>query len=435
MTPIPEGRHALALALQYRLQQTQSLKPEAANALLAQSLQQLLKHAIETVPYYRMQPEIRRMGGKIRWDEVPTLDRRTLQACKAQLRSERPPESHGKTVEFRSSGSTGRPVHTFSSEYAQWYWRAMTVRSHLWARRDLSKKLAVIKFFPTGESMYPGVTAPVWGPSAAALGYQGPLAVLNSSESIAQQYHWLQEHQPDYLLTYPSTLQALAQLQLQERRLNGLQGLSTLGETLSDSTRAIAADAFGCQVYDSYSAQEVGYIALQCPQHDHYHIQLENCLVEVLDEDKQPCPPGRLGRVAVTSLQNYVMPLIRYEIGDYAVLGEPCDCGITLPTLERVAGRTRNLLTYPDGRKTWPAYNPMALMALFPKARFQLEQTRLDALVLRVQTDAAINRETEHAAIRIVQAAMQHPFKITVERTDDLPRSKGGKYEEFKSRL
>ena len=53
-----------------------------------------------------------------------------------------------------------------------------------------------------------------------------------------------------------------------------------------------------------------------------------------------------MGRVVVTHLHNYAMPLIRYEIGDYAIAGGNCDCGINLPVLERVVGRTRNLVCY-----------------------------------------------------------------------------------------
>ncbi|MED5442247.1 MAG: hypothetical protein VYA77_13125 [Pseudomonadota bacterium] len=184
-----------------------------------------------------------------------------------------------------------------------------------------------------------------------------------------------------------------------------------------------------------YSSQEIGYIALQCPKYDHYHIQQESCMVEILDENNQPCPPGVMGRVVVTTLQNYIMPLIRYEIGDYAVPGEGCDCGITLPVIKHIAGRTRNLLTYPDGRKTWPSYNPMALMEIFPLARFQLEQTAVNDITFRVMTEVEISSDAEQQAIKIIQDAMRHPFNITVEKADDLPRSAGGKYEEFKSVL
>ena len=76
-----------------------------------------------------------------------------------------------------------------------------------------------------------------------------------------------------------------------------------------------------------YSSQEVGYIALQCPENESYHIQAENVLVEILDDDGLPCEPGEVGRVVVTALHNLATPLLRYDIGDYAEVGSPCSCG------------------------------------------------------------------------------------------------------------
>jgi phenylacetate-CoA ligase len=435
MIDAPQGAVAQALAMQFRLQQTETLPVNVRSELQNKALQSLLSHALSTVPYYRDHPQIKNIGNSINWLDFPVLTRSSLQSNSQQLKSEQPPKAHGKQTEFRSSGSTGRPVHTFNSEYAQIFWRAMTVRDHIWAKRDFSKKLAVIKFLATGESLYPGASASVWGPSTSHLGYQGPSAILNSSESTEIQYKWLSEQKPDYLLTYPSALHDLAKLQLRTKQISTLKGISTLGENLSDETRTLVQNAFGCRIHDIYSSQEVGYIALQCPKHDHYHVQSETCLVEILDEQGKPCTPGTLGRVVVTSFQNYVMPLIRYDIGDYAIAGNQCDCGITLPVLSRIAGRTRNLVTYPDGRRSWPAYNPMALMELLPDARFQLEQTAPKIIVLRVQTVTKLTEELKQKIIHIVQTAMGYPFTIGVQQVDDIPRAASGKYEEFKSVL
>lgn len=60
-----------------------------------------------------------------------------------------------------------------------------------------------------------------------------------------------------------------------------------------------------------YSANEVGYIALQCPRTEVYHVLSEGALVEVLDEHGQACAPGAIGRVVVTPLHNFAMPLFR----------------------------------------------------------------------------------------------------------------------------
>ena len=112
-------------------------------------------------------------------------------------------------------------------------------------------------------------------------------------------------------------------------------------------------EAWGVPLSDMYSGREVGYLALQCPQHDHYHVMSEGNFLEVLGDDGRPCQPGETGRVVVTTLHNYVMPLIRYEIGDFAEVGEPCPCGRGLPVLTRILGRQQNMLTLPTGESRW----------------------------------------------------------------------------------
>ena len=95
MIPIPEGNTTLALAMQYRLQQTQSVNVSAANQLREQSLQALLKHALSTVPYYREHPVIKAMGNQINWGNFPILTRSALQANESRLRSTViPPKNH-----------------------------------------------------------------------------------------------------------------------------------------------------------------------------------------------------------------------------------------------------------------------------------------------------------------------------------------------------
>lgn len=435
MIEAPSGPLAVALGLQYRLQQTESLPKNNRKQLEKQSLDRLLSHALKTVPYYRDHPVIKTMGNQIDWSSFPILTRELLQANSNTLLSSAPPANHGRHFEFRSSGSTGRPVKSVSSDYSQLFWRALTVRDHHWAKRDLGKHMAIIKFHGPEEHMYPGTRQQNWGQATHILGYSGPMSILNSCEPLERQYQWLCENKPDYLLTYPSNLQELARLQKEKGKRLHLKGVSTLGENMTPELRQLVKDAFDCRLTDMYSSQEVGYMALQCPKHDHYHVMSENCLLEILNDKNQPCRPGEMGRVVVTTLQNYIMPLIRYEIGDYAIAGHGCDCGITLPVIERVIGRTRNLMSFPDGRKSWPSYNPMALMDIIPDGRYQLEQTTPEDLILHVMTEAEITEQLSQQVIEIIQKAAGHPFRIQIKKETDLPRSASGKYEEFISRI
>src|SRR3970282_1475490 len=100
----------------------------------------------------------------------------------------------------------------------------------------------------------------------------------------------------DYLLSHPSNLAELAKLSLaQNVRFPRLREVRTSGELLTQEVRDLCRQAWDVPVTDMYSANEVGYIALQCPQHEHYHVQPEDVIVEVLDERGEPCAPGQTG--------------------------------------------------------------------------------------------------------------------------------------------
>jgi phenylacetate-CoA ligase len=125
-------------------------------------------------------------------------------------------------------------------------------------------------------------------------------------------------------------------------RFPRLREVRTSGEPVGATTRQLCRDAWNVPVTDVYAAAEAGCIALQCPGSEHYHVQSESVLVEVLDGWNRACAPGTVGRVVVTTLQNFAMPLVRYDIGDLAEVGAPCPCGRGLPVLTRIAGRVRD---------------------------------------------------------------------------------------------
>jgi phenylacetate-CoA ligase len=115
--------------------------------------------------------------------------------------------------------------------------------------------------------------------------------------------------------------------------------VQSLGGGLSAEARNACREAWGVPLAHIYRAEEVGPLALQCPEHEHFHVQSEQALVEVLDAQGMACAPGETGRVVATPLNNFAMPLIRYEVGETAEVGAPCACGRGLPVLTRIMDR------------------------------------------------------------------------------------------------
>jgi len=156
--------------------------------------------------------------------------------------------------------------------------------------------------------------------------------------------------------------------------------------------------------------------------------------LEVLDNDGKPCRPGTFGRVVMTTLQNYASPLIRYEIGDYAEVGEDCSCGRTLPVLKRILGRHRNLCVLKNGERFFPEIRP-ELTSFRHILQFQVHQRSLEDIDFSVVVRRPFTQEEKDELQAIVQNKFHYPFNVRVIEVDDIPREANGKFEEFKSDL
>jgi phenylacetate-CoA ligase len=248
---------------------------------------------------------------------------------------------------------------------------------------------------------------------------------------------WLQRQDPDYLLTHPTIAHRLADHALERGiTLPRLRQIETISEILRPATRELCRAAWGVPIVDMYTTREAGYLALQCPDHEHYHVQAEGVVVEVLDDDSRPCGPGQLGRVVVTPLHNFAMPLIRYDIGDYAEVGAPCACGRGLPVLTRILGRKQNMLTLPSGEQRWPllsSSNIGALLALAPIRQYQFVQHAPESIELRLAVARDLTPVQEDSVKRWVQEKFGYPFAVTISYRDDIQPAASGKFEDFVS--
>ena len=437
---IPRRAAANVLALLYQLEQSQWWPPERLLEHQFLQLGELTRHAFETVPFYRQRLETAGIGaaGELTpetWSRLPILTRKEVQRSFDGLLSRRYPKAHGKTYEVTTSGSTGMPVKVLKTDLAQLFWHASTVREHRWQRRDFGETFAAIRITEDPAPYPDGKRDKAWGPSSAGLYVTGPGVTLEISTKVHQQAEWLERQAPGYLLTFPSNLRALAEC-CGERSISfpSLRQASTMGEVLPPEAREACRAAWQLAVADTYSAQEIGYLALQCPDCESLHVQAESVLLEVVDERGRPCGPGEVGLVVVTALHNFALPLLRYAIGDYAEVGGPCSCGRGLPVLRRVLGRVRNMLRLPNGETQFPTFQ-RALRAVASFSQAQVVQRQLDELEVRLVTTSSLTEAEEDRLKELLRERFGYPFRIAVSYHDEIPRSASGKFEDFLSEL
>jgi phenylacetate-CoA ligase len=264
----------------------------------------------------------------------------------------------------------------------------------------------------------------------------GPAIAHSIGADADEILDWLDAERPAYFSTHPSLLRALARLSIERKlRLTGLLEVRTLAEAIDPDLRELCRVAWNVPLTDVYSSTDAGYMALQCPEHTHYHVQAEGVYLEVLDEQGRACGPGEVGRVVVTTLQNLAMPLIRYDIGDYAEAGPPCPCGRGLPVLNRILGRVRNMLVTPDGKTFWPAFGPLRLADVLPLRQFQFVQRTANLIEARLVVDAPLDAAQEALLRERVFTRIPPGFDLKITYLDRIERSRSGKFEDFVSEV
>ncbi len=433
---VPKTADAIVLALQHQLDRSQWWPPETLRALQFRQLERLCVHAARTVPFYKDRlGKAGRPGGLSpeTWDRVPVLKRAEVQEAGQDLLSRLIPKGHGKLGDITTSGSTGRPITVKATGVVSLFFQAINLRYHLWHGRDLSQKVAAIQvlkgqMLKAAEQGKPAL----WPPGFNT----GKMYYCPIDKPLGEQLEWLSGLEPAYLLTYPSNLRALLQKAGESgMKVPGLREISTMGEVLDPDIREACQRLWGIPVIDVYSAQEVGMIALQCPDHTHYHVQAENVYVEVLDGDDKPVKPGRVGRLVVTDLHNFATPLIRYEIGDYAEAGGPCPCGRGLPVLKRIQGRTRNMATLPNGEQVWPRIGSSRLSRIAPVRQIRLVQRSLEEIQIDLVVARPLTGEEEEKIKEAIGKGFGHTFRLVFNYMDEIPRAASGKYEDFRSEI
>lgn len=170
---------------------------------------------------------------------------------------------------------------------------------------------------------------------------------INSTDSPAEKIAKLKKNKPDALVCWATMLEEITrQLEDTDSYLDIPLVFST-ANMLWPGVRRRTSERLRANVFDVYGAVETGPIAWECAQHNGYHVQGDQVVVELLDDQDKPASRGRM---VCTVLWRRTLPLIRYAVGDSAEWADtPCPCGSPYPLLKSLDGRVTDLVRLPDG--------------------------------------------------------------------------------------
>ena len=391
-------------------------------------LRQTLERAYHDVPFYR---ERFRERGLVPADiqcpadmqKLPYVTKHDIRWHRDRMLNEKLKKSGFETIS--TGGSTGQPLTVHSD-------REATICHHAirWAqcRPGLRRGMKYANF--TGQEIVdPDRTRPpFWRMNYPAS--QRLYSIYHMSDKYLGSYVAdLNRFKPDFFYGYASAIYALADFMEREglRLEKPLKAVVTSSEQLVDRFREKIEDVFETRLWDEYGQTERAALMFQC-ECGKLHENISFSLIEFIptgqEEDGLP-----VHELICTSLVNQVWPLIRYQIGDTALIDPDAVCPLGRPgrVVERINGRTSHFLETSDGRR----FTHIAVIAYHCRniKYCQVVQSEPGEMTLRLVREAGFTAADEELAIREFRKTVGSEDKmiIRVEYADEPLLTNSGK--------
>ncbi len=378
-------------------------------------LVETLRHAVTSVPFYRrlhIDPSSLESAADL--ERFPVLEKADVQRLGRQLLAD--DVDPARCAVSRTSGSTGQPTETFFCARS-WSLQKGPIK---W-RRTLTGGLA----FPERIAVVGEDAAHGYQPASAPW---LPLSIrrLSVHQPMDQQIAQLSRWRPTTIYAYPSWyVEFLDLCERLDRPAPAVRRLFTSSELLTPGTRARIERGFSGAVFDVYGSTEFKEVAAEC-EHGCRHLIFESIFVETLER----AAAGSTPVLALTTLVNRAMPLLRYAIGDLGRL-EPsaCPCGRASPVLKDLQGRIVEFLDCADGSRISP-YVASTIVEQHPAiARYQLLQSDPGSLLVRYVRRSGRTEEVPGDALGArLNAVLGAGFRVGFEQADSLERGARGKH-------
>ena len=416
------------------MEKYQWLRKGAIAAYQEERLKEILRHAYDTVPYYRrlfddrgLKPsDVKKQADLVK---LPLLTKDDIRRNFKELISSR--FAPGALKYGHTSGTTGSPLEVgYDASIIHATYAALD-RQYRWAGCRLEHgvdgdRIAVAR----GNVIVPlnRRKPPFWRYNR----YHNQLLLSSFHMSKENLPHYLQEmktYGAQVLDGYPSTLYVLAKHLKNTASHFPLKAVISSSETLYDFQRETIEQSFQCRVFDYYAVAERVVFATECDAHAGHHLAMEYGITEIVDGVGNPVPDGTTGRLVGTTLHNLGMPLIRYVTNDVtAIRPADCACGRGLQQMDDVTTKAEDTLTLKDRRLISPSVLTHPFKPLNSIEESQIIQKDYDRIVVKiVRRQDYTDRDTQHL-VRELKSRVGEDTRIEIEFVEALPRTAAGKF-------
>ena len=244
---------------------------------------------------------------------------------------------HKDFIVIHSSGSSSN-IGIFVYDQTAWHVMNTTMVTRLPLPENAPSRKTRVSFYMASHGHFGGITLAVQLPKAV---YDTLIvSLMDAPEHVVGQ---LNSFQPQRLTGYSSSVTMLAEWAIAGKLRIRPQRIIVGAERLTQSMERRIQDAWEAPIHEFYGASESIYIAVREPGRKELTVMEDLNIVEVLDEENRPVLPGGQGRVVLTNLYNYTLPILRYELGDYVVRGTEQHNSL-FTTIREIKGRVNDAL-------------------------------------------------------------------------------------------
>ena len=392
-------------------------------------LAKLLNHAAKHSPYYRKLFEENGVDvSNLRIPEdmakIPVTTKQDIRNNLDDFISDKSKKE--SLITAKTGGSTGFSLHLYFDEDCQERRNAAQILVDRWAGWDLGVKKASI-----------------WGnpPVATTLKQKLRLNLLDrtiyldtmnlNAISMGEFVERWRREKPDAVFGHAHSIYIFARY-LSDNNIRDLSpsGIVATSMMLLEHERKVIEDAFACAVTNRYGCEEIGLIACECEYHRGMHLNTPHVYVEFLDARNRPVEPGEPGKIVLTDLNNFAMPLIRYRVEDVGVYSERhCECGRGMPILERLEGRVADFLKLPDGGQVAGiSLVERTLTKVSGIEQMQLVQNTMDEIVINRVKGRDYSEETDPGLVAAMREVFDESVRLIIHDVPAIPQEASGKY-------
>jgi phenylacetate-CoA ligase len=400
------GKHISDIRNYYRLDQNQRENIDT------KKLKQLLDHAVKTTPFYK------HITGYRGLRDFPVISKGLVKSRYKDFFSV--VYDKNKLIPVTTSGSYGTPFTFYLTRDKKYRQQAEIIYFGEWVGYSIGKKHAYIRVTAT----------------------KSRLKLFLQNEYLLNPKHidtgWLEKQRRllknkniELVIGYPSAMNAISSYCKEQGDTPedfSLRSFISTAEPLTREVRNDISRIFGCTVLNRYSTEEFGVLAMECKQGGNNHMNSSGFVIELLSQnDDSPVASETPGRVVVTDLYSYAMPLIRFDTGDIAVMSQECTCDLPGHVLTSIEGRRIESVYTPAGTRISPFAINGAMRDLKEVRQFQFIQTMKSEYELKIVATEEYDSRSEDIIRARMNSILGIDGNLNILYVDDIAPLESGK--------